>query len=87
LGRRTKHPGDWEKVVRCFRDGHEEVWWAVEVDVGPYGPGRTRRAVVATTDPKELPEKATWYLVTNLPHPATKLARRRANWRRPTWRK
>jgi hypothetical protein len=24
---------------------------------------------VATTDPKELPEKATWYLVTNLPHP------------------
>src|SRR5215210_137056 len=22
-----------------------------------------------TTDPKELPDKATWYLVTNLPHP------------------
>jgi hypothetical protein len=24
---------------------------------------------VATTDPEELPDKATWYLVTNLPHP------------------
>lgn len=25
--------------------------------------------MVATTDPKELAEKATWYLATNLPHP------------------
>ena len=64
-----RHPGDWVKVVRSFRDRHEEVWWALEVDMGPYGPERARRAVVATTDPKELPEKATWYLVTNLPHP------------------
>jgi len=64
-----RHPGDWVKVVRSFRDRHEEVWWALEVDMGPYGPERARRAVVATTDPKELPEKATWYLVSNLPHP------------------
>jgi DDE superfamily endonuclease len=64
-----RHPGDWVKVLRSFRDGHQEAWWALEVDVGPYGPQRSRRAVVATTDPKELPEKATWYLVTNLPHP------------------
>jgi SRSO17 transposase len=64
-----RHPGDWERIVRHFRDGHEEEWWALEVDVGPYGPERARRAVVATTDPKELPEKATWYVVTNLPHP------------------
>jgi hypothetical protein len=64
-----KRPGEWVKVVRRFRDGHEEAWWALEVDVGPYGPQRSRRAVVATTDPKELPDKATWYLVTNLPHP------------------
>jgi len=64
-----KRPGVWVKVVRSFRDGHEEAWWALEVDVGPYGPQRERRSVVATTDPKELPEKATWYLVTNLPHP------------------
>src|SRR5215212_2005568 len=64
-----KRPGEWVKVVRSFRDGHEEAWWALEVDVGPYSPQRERRSVVATTDPKELPEKATWYLVTNLPHP------------------
>jgi SRSO17 transposase len=66
-----RHPGDWERVVRHFRDGHEEVWWALEVDVGPYGPQRSRRAVVGTTDPKELPDKATWYVVTNLPHPTS----------------
>jgi hypothetical protein len=65
----ARHPGDWVKVVRRFRDEHEEVWWALEVDVGPYGPQRrARRAVVATTDPEHLPDKATWYLVTNLPH-------------------
>jgi hypothetical protein len=62
-------PGQWVEVARRFRDGHEQVWWALEVDVGPYGPERAQRAVVATTDPKELPEKATWYVVTNLPHP------------------
>jgi hypothetical protein len=32
---------------------------------------RERRAVVATTDPKELPDKSTWYLATNLPHPTS----------------
>ena len=69
-----RHPGDWEKVVRRFRDGHEEAWWAMEVDVGPYGPQRERRAVVATTDPKELPEKRTWYLSSNLPHPDSQSA-------------
>jgi hypothetical protein len=64
-----KRPGEWVKVVRSFRDGHQEAWWALEVDVGPYGPQREQRSVVATTDPKELPDKATWYVVTNLPHP------------------
>ncbi len=64
-----RQPGEWAKVVRSFRDGHQQVWWALEVDVGPYGPQRARRAVVATTDPKRRPEKATWYVVTNLPHP------------------
>ena len=64
-----KRPGAWVKVVRSFRDGHQENWWALEVDVGPYGPQRERRSVVATTDPRALPDKATWYLVTNLPHP------------------
>jgi hypothetical protein len=70
----TRDPGDWTEVVRSFRDGHEERWWALEVDVGPYGPQRTRRAVVATTDPKELPDKATWYLVSNLPTLASERA-------------
>ncbi len=69
-----KHPGEWVKVVRSFRDGHQEAWWALEVDVGPYGPQRERRAVVATTDPRELPDKATWYLATNLPAPGSKRA-------------
>jgi hypothetical protein len=66
-----RHPGEWVKVMRRFRDGHEEAWWALEVDAGPYGPQRSRRSVVATTDPKELPDKATWYLSTNLPHPTS----------------
>ena len=70
----TRDPGDWIEVVRSFRDGHDERWWALEVDVGPYGPQRTRRAVVATTDPKELPDKATWYLVSNLPTPTSERA-------------
>jgi hypothetical protein len=52
-----KHPGEWVKVVRSFRDGHDEAWWALEVDVGPYGPQRSRRAIVASTDPKELADK------------------------------
>jgi hypothetical protein len=69
-----RHPGDWVKVMRRFKDGHEQQWWALEVDVGPYGPQRDRRSVVATTAPKELPDKATWYLATNLPHPSSKRA-------------
>src|SRR3712207_4766593 len=69
-----RHPGDWVKVMRRFRDGHEEEWWALEVDVGPYGPQGERRSVVATKDPKELPDKATWYLATNLPAPGSKRA-------------
>jgi hypothetical protein len=68
------HTGDWVKLTRSFRDGHEEEWWALEVDVGPYGPHRDRRSVVATTDPKDLPDKATWHLTTNLPHPGSERA-------------
>jgi hypothetical protein len=71
----AQEPGDWVKVVRSFRDGHEEEWWALEVDVGPYGPERDQRAVVATTDPKELSGIATWYVVTNLPAPGSQRAR------------
>lgn len=63
-------PGEWVKVERRFSDGHIEDWWALEVDAGPYGPTRSQRAVVATTDPEKLPERKTWYLVTNLPNPS-----------------
>jgi hypothetical protein len=62
-------PGDWTPVVRRFRDGHAETWWAAELRYGPYGPDKARRVVVATTDPAARPPLTTWYLATNLPHP------------------
>lgn len=64
-------PGDWQRVERSFRDGHTEAWWALEVEVGPYGRQRRQRSVVVTTDPATRPEHTTWYLVTNLPAPDT----------------
>lgn len=63
-------PGGWEKVMRRFRDGHREDWWALEVEAGPYGTQLAKRALVVTTDPATLPELATWYLTTNLPAPS-----------------
>ncbi|MCX5191196.1 transposase [Streptomyces sp. NBC_00268] len=65
----AKRPGDWTPVERHFRDGHTETWWAADACLGGYGPGSPCRLIVATTDPADLPEKATWYLATNLPHP------------------
>jgi DDE superfamily endonuclease len=62
-------PGDWAPVVRRFRDGHTETWWAADVRFGPYGPDKPVRVVVATTDPATLPPLTTWYLATNLPRP------------------
>jgi DDE superfamily endonuclease len=64
-------PGDWTRVVRRFRDGHEEVWWAAEPSLGSWGPERRHRLVVATTDPATLPALSTWYLLTNLPRPSS----------------
>ena len=62
-------PGAWVRVVRTFRDGHTETWWALEVVAGPYGPAPRLRAVVATADPATLPDHQTWFLATNLPAP------------------
>jgi hypothetical protein len=62
-------PCDWQEVTRTFRDGHAETWWAAEATLGSWGPDGVRRLVVATADPAALPDKATWYLVTNLPRP------------------
>lgn len=67
------HPGAWGRVVRTFRDGHTEGWWALEVVAGPYGPAPRLRAVIATTDPATLPDHQTWYLTTNLPTPDEQL--------------
>ena len=67
VGGRAK-PGDWVKVLRRFRDGHEQEWWALEVDVGPYGPQRVANGCSGHHRPRKLPDKATWYVVTNLPH-------------------
>ena len=62
-------PGDWQPVTRTFRDGHAETWRAADASLGGWGPDGARRLVVATADPGTLPDKATWYLVTNLPRP------------------
>ncbi len=67
-------PGAWIKVERTFRDGHTEAWWALEVCAGPYGPEQAQRAAVVTTDPQALPDRSTWYLVTNLPAPGSQRA-------------
>jgi hypothetical protein len=47
---------------------------ALEAECRPFGPKKQRRSVVATTDPAELPDLTTRYLVTNLPAPRTKRA-------------
>ncbi|MFF5208878.1 IS701 family transposase [Streptosporangium sp. NPDC000396] len=62
-------PGDWTAVPRRFRDGHTEIWWAAEARLGWWGPDGSTRLVVATADPATLPDKATWYLATDLPRP------------------
>ena len=67
-------PGEWVELERRFRDGHTEVWWALEAMCAPYGPEKTSRLVVATTDPASLPHLTSWYLTTNLPTPGSKRA-------------
>ena len=65
----AEQPGQWVHMTRTFRDGSSQDWWVVEIVAGPYGPDKTERAIVATTDPESLPDLSTWYLVTNLPAP------------------
>lgn len=69
-------PGAWVAVERCFRDGHTETWWVLEVVAGPYGPEKPQRALVATTNPHSLPNLSTWWLITNLPASGTQQAAR-----------
>ena len=56
-------------MTRAFRDGHAETWYAADATLGWWGPDGSTRLVVATADPGTLPDKATWYLATNLPRP------------------
>ena len=42
-------------------------WWALELDIRPFGPEKPERVIIATTDPVSLPDLTTIYLVTNLP--------------------
>jgi SRSO17 transposase len=72
--RGSTKPGRWRRVTRRFRDGHAETWWAADATLGGWGPDRRLRLVVATTDPARLPGHSTWYLLTNLPRPATRRA-------------
>ncbi len=44
------------------------------MQAGPYGVEQAQRAVVVTTDPTALPDRSTWYLVTNLPAPGSQRA-------------
>jgi len=66
-----QYPGGWTPVVRRFRDGHRETWWAADLTLAGEGPDQPTRLVVATTDPRTLPAASTWYLTTNLPRPGS----------------
>jgi SRSO17 transposase len=57
----------WQRIVRRFRDGHTQRWWAAELTLFRYGADAPIRAVCATTDRRALPDLTTWYLTTNLP--------------------
>jgi hypothetical protein len=71
----AQHPGAWTAVVRRFHDEHEETWWAVDLELGgSYGPERSYRLVVATSDPRTRPTARTWYLLATLPLPGTQRA-------------
>jgi len=59
----AEQAGQWVQVTRTFQDGSKQQWWALEIIAGPYGPDKTQRAIVATTDPETLPAQTTWYLV------------------------
>ena len=62
-------PGGWTAVVRRFRDGHRETWWAADLRLIGLGWDQQLRLVAVTTDPARLPADSTRYLLTNLPHP------------------
>jgi len=64
-------PGEWQRIERTFRDGHTGTWYAGDATLGGWGPHERMRLVTGTRDPATLPDKATWYLATNLPRPGS----------------
>jgi SRSO17 transposase len=72
--RNPSSPGRWRRVVRRFRDGHTQTWWAADAQLSGWGPDRPLRLVVASIDPGRLPGHSTWYLLTNLPRPTSRRA-------------
>jgi hypothetical protein len=40
--RNPSSPGRWRRVVRRFRDGHTERWWAADAQLSGWGPDRGR---------------------------------------------
>ena len=59
-----RNPGGWTAVVRRFRDGHRETWWAADLRLIGLGWDQQLRLVAVTTDPAPLPADSTWYLLT-----------------------
>ena len=86
-------PGDWHPVVRTFRDGHAETWWAADATLGWWGPDGFTRLVVATAclAPCRARPPGTWPRTcpaggpreADSPHPAADLGRDRADLRHP----
>jgi DDE superfamily endonuclease len=72
--RSPSRPGRWRRITHRFRDGHAETWWTADAQLGGWGPQGRLRLVVASTDPGSLPGMSTWYLLTNLPRPASRRA-------------
>ncbi|WP_200960965.1 IS701 family transposase [Noviherbaspirillum sp. Root189] len=64
----------WQRIVRRFRDGHTQRWWAAELTLFKYGPHGPIRAICATTDRRTLPDLTTWYLTTTLSEEKAPLA-------------
>ena len=66
-------PGRSRRLAAGDRDvprrAHRDLVGGAEAGRAGGGRNSARRLVVATADPATLPDKVTWYLVTNLPRP------------------
>ncbi|WP_207386842.1 hypothetical protein [Frankia sp. Cppng1_Ct_nod] len=61
--------GQCARVVRTYRDGPSETWWATDCQAGPYQISGPLRLVVAITDPVTLLAHSTRYLAADLALP------------------